>query len=150
MKKALLISVPYFVAFTLTLIFGIVFRRYIEFHILPIIVIAFLLLQVLVMLSRDMVENTNVSSGDLNSKEVYSLMKMIAHVTLCVIPLLFPLAIFCDLKTKAIVACTAWILTFFVGFIAFRVKYGKEIRYRIKEEEKELSEQKKREEHGFI
>ena len=148
--KKIYLGIPYAISILLTTIFAIAFSEAVSFHIAPVIVIAALVLQAIIMFARDSVENSNLSSGDLNRAEVYSLMKTIAYVTLLAIPLLFPFAIFFGEKTKAIVSCSVWLLTFLVGFLVFRIKYGGEIKNRICDEEKELSEQKKREEQGLI
>ena len=50
----------------------------------------------------------------------------------------------------SIISCVVWLLTFFVGFFVFRIKYGSRIKNRMIIEEIELSKQKKREEQGKI
>ena len=64
--------------------------------------------------------------------------------------MLFPLILFGSLKVKTVISCTIWVLTFLVGFVIFRIKNSKKIKNRINLEEKELQEQKKREEEGRI
>lgn len=131
-------------------IFALVFSESISFFVAPVIVIAALILQAIILLANDVAETAPLSSGDLNKAEVYSLMHTIAYATLCAIPLLFPLILFGSLKIKTVISCTIWVLTFLVGFVIFRIKNSKKIKNRINLEEKELQEQKKREEDGQI
>lgn len=131
-------------------IFALVFSESISFFVAPVIVIAALILQAIILLANDVAETTSLSSGDLNKAEVYSLMHTIAYATLCAIPLLFPLILFGSFKVKTVIYCTIWVLTFLVGFVIFRINNSKKIKNRINLEEKELQEQKKREEEGRI
>ncbi len=149
MKKTFWI-IPYATSGILTLIFAILFSEKISFHIAPVIVIVSLVLQAIILFARDVAENTNASSGDLNSAEVYTLMKTIAYATLFAIPFVFPFAFFFSWQIKTAVSLSAWLLTFVVGFAVFRLKYGNEVKNRMNVEEKELFEQKKREEQGLI
>ncbi len=148
MKKRLL-GIVYLFSALLSAIFAFIFSESLSFHIVPVIVIVALLLQALMLSAKDAV-NTSLSSGNLSNTELYSLSLTIAYVTLCVAPLLFPFIVFGDLKMKTIVSCTAWLLTYFVGFVIFRIMYGSSIKNRMNIEEEELSEQKKREEQGLI
>ena len=150
MKKSKLIGVLYFVSVVLTLVLGIVFSESIVFHASTILVIAFLILQVICMIPKDVVNNTNLASGNLNKEEVYSLCKTIAYVTLCAIPFLFPFIIFFNLKVKTIVSVSLWFATFVFGFVIFRIKYSDKIKKRLSEEANILTEQQKREEQGLI
>ena len=149
MKKWFL-GALYFISIALSSLFAIVFSESISFYVAPIVVIVALVAQSFILSAKDSVEATPLSSGNLNKKEVYSLMRTIADVTLFAIPLLFPLILCGSLKVKTVVSCVVWILTFFVGFILFRIVNGDRIRKRIRLEESELSEQKKREEQGQI
>lgn len=147
--KKLLLGTLYLFSALLSAIFAFLFSESLSFHIVPVIVIAALLLQALMLSAKD-AANTSLSSGNLSNKELYSLMRTIAYVTLCVAPLLFPFVVFGDLKMKTIVSCAAWLMTYFVGFVIFRIMYGNSIKNRMNIEKEELSEQKKREEQGLI
>lgn len=149
MKKCFL-GALYVISALLSSVFAFVFREKVSFHIAPVIVLLSLLLQFVILFAKDSVEVTNLSSGDLNKKEVFSLMRIISYTTLCAIPLIFPLVVFGKEAANAIIACTIWLLTFAVGFVIFRISYGSRIKNRIKNEEIELQEQKKREEQGLI
>ena len=93
MKKCFL-GALYVISALLSSVFAFVFREKVSFHIAPVIVLLSLLLQFVILFAKDSVEVTNLSSGDLNKKEVFSLMRIISYTTLCAIPLIFPLVVF--------------------------------------------------------
>ena len=144
------ITALYAISALLSAFFAFTFSEHVSFHIAPVIVIIALAMQVVIMLARDGAESTSLSSGSLNKAEVYSLLRIIAYVTLCVIPLLFPVVFFGDERIKSIVSCTAWLFTFIIGFLVFKIMFGKKIKDRIDMETKELQEQIKHEEQGHI
>ena len=149
-KKSVLISVPYFFSIALTVILGIVFSENVVFNVSSVIVIAFLFVQAVIMISRDVTSSVNMSGGELSEKEAYFLCKTIAHATLLFIPIIFPFVIFFSENIAAVVSVSVWLMTFFLGFIVFRLRYGNEIKKRIRKEDAELMNQLKREEQGKL
>ena len=149
MKKCL-IGALYVISALLCGVLVIAFVEKVYFHVAPVIVIVVLALQAVIFFARDTATSSNISSGNLNSTEVGLLLRTIAYVTLCAIPLIFPLVFFVDAVMGSIISCVVWLLTFFVGFFVFRIKYGSRIKNRMIIEEIELSKQKKREEQGKI
>ncbi|MBQ7412139.1 MAG: hypothetical protein IJW10_04470 [Clostridia bacterium] len=88
---------------------------------------------------------TNVGTADLSPDEIDRLNKCIAAISYGTIPLLIPFMFFFEDKVKLIVP---WILVsavVIVGIFYFRLRYGKNVKNRIKAEMAEKEEQEKRE-----
>ncbi len=153
MKKLYLISIPYAISIISTIILGFIFRENIVLGaemIEVLVVISVLFVQARMMYSNDSVEATSFNNGTLNKKETRQLFKCIGTATLCLIPILFPTLIFFNIWVKIAISLSVTFATYVIGIIAFKLKYGKNVKSRMNKEEIEFQKQLRKENNGII
>lgn len=154
MKK---MSIYYVCHLILNTVLLLVFSSHIQLHILSLIPLFLILLMIFqITLFKSFSKNDNVgdtaySVGDtvrLTEEEQACQYSYLKHSFLLFIPFEVPFVFFFSSFWKFL-GIVPYILAYVVGGIFFRAAKGREIKNRIKSEEKELQEQKKREELGF-
>ena len=153
MKRRYLICMLYAISIISTIIFGFIFPEYIVLGtemIEVLVVIAVLFVQVGMMYSNDSVESTNFNNGTLNKMETKQLFNCIGIATQWSIPVLFPMLIFFNIWIKIAVSLSVTFATYIIGIIAFKLKYGKNVKSRINNEKIALQKQLRKENEGII
>lgn len=153
MKRRYLICMLYAISIISTIIFGFIFPEYIVLGtemIEVLVVIAVLFVQVGMMYSNDSVESTNFNNGTLNKMETKQLFNCIGIATQWPIPVLFPMLIFFNIWIKIAVSLSVTFATYIIGIIAFKLKYGKNVKSRINNEKIDLQNQLRKENEGII
>ncbi|MBQ4584745.1 MAG: hypothetical protein IJA82_00895 [Clostridia bacterium] len=153
MKRRYLICMLYAISIISTIIFGFIFPEYIVLGtemIEVLVVIAVLFVQVGMMCSNDSVESTNFNNGTLNKMETKQLFNCIGIATQWSIPVLFPMLIFFNIWIKIAVSLSVTFATYIIGIIAFKLKYGKNVKSRINNEKIALQKQLRKENEGII
>ncbi len=84
-------------------------------------------------------------TNDLNSNEVSQLGAVLEAVCFGTIPFMIPFIFFFNDRIKAVVPAVILCSVVIVGFLFFRLAYGKKIKTRIENEQKELEKQEKSE-----
>ena len=84
-------------------------------------------------------------TNDLNSNEVSQLGAVLEAVCFGTIPFMIPFIFFFNDRIKAVVPAVILCSVVMVGFLFFRLAYGKKIKTRIENEQKELEKQEKSE-----
>ena len=84
-------------------------------------------------------------TNDLNSNEVSQLGAVLETVCFGTIPFMIPFIFFFNDRIKAVVPAVILCSVVIVGFLFFRLAYGKKIKTRIENEQKELEKQEKSE-----
>lgn len=94
--------------------------------------------------------NNTAYSFDLTEKEQLSITKCTFISYKIYIPLCIPLIFFFSIWVKVAIVIAIYLLAFATGAIIFRIKSGKAVKERIKNENNELEEQIKKESEGKI
>lgn len=118
--------------------------------ILPIAVIALIAFQAIYFLKEPVQRefHTAYNTGKANDDDYEKLYHLVGNSMLCFIPLIVPTIFFFQSSIKCILSIALYICSPLSGRIIFHIKYGKEMNSRINSEDKELEEQRKKEEFG--
>ena len=153
MKKSYLICIPYAISIISTIILGFIFPAHIVLgaEMIEVLVVLFVLfVQARMMYSDNSVEATNFNNGTLNKMESKQLFNCIGTATQWSIPVLFPMLIFFNIWIKIAVSLSVTFATYIIGIIAFKLKYGKNVKSRINNEKIALQNQLRKENEGII
>ena len=85
------------------------------------------------------------SSSELNDEETARLGEILSAISLGMIPVLLPFVFFFNNTVKIVVSVSLLCSVVVVGFLVFRLAWGKKIKARLEKEEKERVEQEKSE-----
>lgn len=108
------------------------------------IILGFLSWQFNIVKRGEMPMNTG-NSSTLNDKEIAQLGAVLEAVCFGTIPFMIPFIFFFNDRIKAVVPAVILCSVVIVGFLFFRLAYGKKIKTRIENEQKELEKQEKSE-----
>lgn len=141
MRKIIFRIIPYAIICIATIICAFVFKDSLQIGLSslePLFIIAVLAVQAALLCSKFAQEADNYSTVDfdLTGSEKGLYIKTIGISTIYIIPLVIPALIFFDIWAKIAISLSAVLLTYIVGSIAFRIKYGRAIRQRIEEDSK--------------
>ncbi|MBQ7906572.1 MAG: hypothetical protein IJ309_01215 [Clostridia bacterium] len=142
MKKIAIRITPYAVIGIITIACAFAFKDSLQINLSslePLFVIAVLAFQAVLLCSKSAQKADNYSTVDfdLTGSEKGLYLKTIGISTVYIIPLVIPALIFFDIWAKIAISLSAVLLTYIVGSIVFRIKYGKAIRQRIEEDSKD-------------
>ena len=146
MKKAIYTAV----GVLLNIVAVIVFRGHLMISEASSVSIVFMLVLGIMSWSFDIVKKGEMplntgGSFDLNDDEIARLGEILSATSLGMIPVLLPFVFFFNDTVKIVVSVSLLCSVVVVGFLAFRLAWGKKIKARLEKEEKERIEQEKSE-----
>lgn len=138
------------VGILLNIVAIIVFREHLIISEASSVGIVFMLVLGLMSWSFDIVKKGEMpintgSSSELNDEETARLGEILSAISLGMIPVLLPFVFFFNNTVKIVVSVSLLCSVAVVGFLAFRLAWGKKIKARLEKEEKERVEQEKSE-----
>lgn len=138
------------VGILLNIVAIIVFREHLIISEASSVGIVFMLVLGLMSWSFDIVKKGEMpintgSSSELNDEETTRLGEILSAISLGMIPVLLPFVFFFNNTVKIVVSVSLLCSVVVVGFLVFRLAWGKKIKARLEKEETERVEQEKSE-----